>query len=93
MEVITLLVLAVALAVKFATSRHIDALEVEKAAADNEHSRLKSNLEKAKQRRIDSEDRLRLFELEKKDLEKQLEHVEGELEEIVARNEELEDPQ
>ena len=43
LEILSLVVLACALAVKFFTTKHTESLEAQKIKVDNEHRRLKAN--------------------------------------------------
>lgn len=91
MEVVSLLVLAVALGVKFATSKHVEALEVEKAEVDHERDRLEASHAKALENKAEAENRLRLFQHERAELEKRLDLAQKELEALVERTRELEE--
>jgi hypothetical protein len=90
-ELFTLIVLAGAVAVKFLTSRHTESLELEKTEVDNDHRTLRSRHNQVFEARKEAEDRLRMFERDKADLERHLKEAEEELEERIQRNEELEE--
>ena len=90
-ELFTLLVLGAAVAVKFMTSRQTEALELEKTEVDNESRRLKSLHNQVMEARREAEDRLRMFQHDRAELEGYLKEAEEELEERIERNEELED--
>ncbi len=79
-----------ALAVRFLTSRNTEALEVQKIEADNESRHLNSTYDQVFEARREAEGRLRLFQHDRAELEQYLEGAEGELKEIIKRNEELE---
>ena len=91
MELFTLMVLAGALAVRFLTSRHTESLELQKTEVDNENKSLRGKHNSAIETRKEAEDRLRLLEIEKSDLERHLKEAEDELDERIKRNEELEE--
>lgn len=70
------------------TSRQTEALELE---VDNESRRLNSLHNKVLEARREAEDRLRMFQHDRAELEGHLKGAEEELEERIERNEELED--
>lgn len=91
MEIFTLIVLAGAVAVRFLTARHTEALELQKTEVDNEHRSLRSKHNQIFEARKEAEERLRMFQRDRADLERHLQEAEEELEERVQRNEELEE--
>ena len=90
-ELFTLFVLVAALATKFLTSRRIEAFEVKKIEVKNEQTRLESVFNQACESRANAENRLRLFQHEKAELEDYLSGAEEELDKRIEQNEELED--
>lgn len=89
-EFFTLIVLVGALAVKFLTTRHTESLELHKTEVDNEHKSLRGKHDSAISGRKETEDRLRLLEIERTNLERHVNDAEEELDERIKRNEELE---
>lgn len=91
MEIISLIVLAVALTVRFLTARHTEALEIEKVEVDHEHDRLTSSLKQVRESRHEADVRLRMSQNDRAELEARLQSLEDELEELRERTAELEE--
>ena len=90
LEIITLVVLAIALITKWATGKSSQGIVLERAELENEYSKLRMDYSQLFENRKSSEERSKRLELEVEELKSALEEAQQDLDDQIERNEELE---
>ena len=89
LEITTLVVLAIVLASKWATSRSSQSMALERAELENEYNKMRTDYNQLFEKRKASEEQVKTLDAEIADLKEALEETRVDLDDQIERNEDL----